>query len=243
MRVIVQSFILLAVTASAIVAQPTRGGRAGGSPTITTSSGSRPLIIVDGVVVSDACAGLGLDGNNAPSVRINGERLGRIAGLTTDEIENVEVLKGTAAAVYGPRAQDGVIVITTKNGQHYCVDRAPMSFNDPFAAHLFPPDLIMANQREIGLRDDQRTAIVNDMQRTQASFVDLQWKMSTESEQLERLLEAATVNESAVLAQIDRVLAAEREIKRAQVGLLIRIRNGLTAQQQARLAEIRKSSR
>jgi Spy/CpxP family protein refolding chaperone len=101
----------------------------------------------------------------------------------------------------------------------------------------------MANQREIGLRDDQRTAIVNDMQRTQASFVDLQWKMSTQSEQLERLLEAPTVNEAAVLAQIDRVLAAEREIKRAQVGLLIRIKNSLSPQQQARLDELRKASR
>jgi TonB-dependent SusC/RagA subfamily outer membrane receptor len=235
--------MLLVVTASATFAQPTRGGRGGGTATGTATAESRPLIIIDGVVVSDACAGLGLDGNNEPNVRINGARLGRIAGLTTDEIESVEVLKGTAAAVYGPRAQDGVILITTKAGKHYCVDRAPTSFNDPFVAHLFPPDLIMANQREIGLRDDQRTAIVNDMQRTQASFVDLQWKMSTQSEQLERLLEAPTVNEAAVLAQIDRVLAAEREIKRAQVGLLIRIKNSLSPQQQARLDELRKASR
>jgi TonB-dependent SusC/RagA subfamily outer membrane receptor len=131
--------MLLVVTASATFAQPTRGGRGGGTATGTATAESRPLIIIDGVVVSDACAGLGLDGNNEPNVRINGARLGRIAGLTTDEIESVEVLKGTAAAVYGPRAQDGVILITTKAGKHYCVDRAPTSFNDPFVAHLFPP--------------------------------------------------------------------------------------------------------
>jgi hypothetical protein len=67
--------------------------------------------------------------------------------------------------------------------------------------------------------------------------------MSAESEQLDALLGAGTVNEALVLAQIDRVLAIEREIKRAQVGLLIRIRNTLSAQQQARLADLRRTVR
>ena len=101
----------------------------------------------------------------------------------------------------------------------------------------------MAHQRELGLQDAQRTAIVNELQQSQASFVQLQWKMSAESEQLDVLLRPATVNEALVLAQIDRVLAIEREIKRAQAGLLIRIKNTLSAQQQAKLAELRRSAR
>ena len=35
---------------------------------------------------------------------------------------------------------------------------APLAGNDPLAAHLFPPELIMAHQREIDLQDAQRMA-------------------------------------------------------------------------------------
>ena len=226
--------MLVLGTASALFAQQTGTGRGGSTP-----GANRPLIIVDGVVVSAACEALG---PARAGLRINDADVGRIAGLVPDEIETVEILKGDAAAVYGARAANGVVLITTKKGNHYCIDSAP-ALDDPFASHLFPPDLIMAHQREIGLQDAQRTAIVNELQQSQASFVPLQWKMSAESEQLEALLRLATVNEALVLAQIDRVLAIEREIKRAQVGLLIRIKNALSAQQQAKLAELRKAAR
>lgn len=234
MRALFQVSMLVLGTASALFAQQTGTGR-GGSPT----GGNRPLIIVDGVVVSAACEALG---PASAGLRINDADVGRIAGLVPEEIESVEILKGDAAAVYGARATNGVILITTKKGNHYCIDRAP-ALDDPFASHLFPPELIMAHQREIGLQDAQRTAIVNELQQSQVIFVQLQWKMSAESEQLEALLRPATVNEVLVLAQIDRVLAVEREIKRAQVGLLIRIKNALSAQQQAKLAELRKAAR
>ena len=238
MRALVHVAMLVLGTASALLAQQPGTGRGGATP-----SGNRPLIIVDGVVVSEACEALGATGVGEPNVRINGADLGRIAGLASSEIESVEVLKGNAAAeAYGARAANGVIVITTKKGNHYCLARSP-SLEDPFASHLFPPELIMSHQRELGLQDDQRTAIVNELQRSQASFVQLQWKMSAESEQLETLLRPASVNEALVLAQIDRVLAVEREIKRAQVGLLIRIKNALSAEQQAKLAELRSSAR
>ena len=236
MRVLIQVSVLVLGTASALFAQQSGGGRTGGTP----RDANRPLIIVDGVIVSATCESVGRAGE--PNVRIDGADMGRIAGLSGEEIESVEVVKGDAAAMYGAKAANGVILITTKKGNHYCIDRAP-SLDDPFARHLFPPELIMANQREIGLQDAQRTAIVDELQRSQASFVQLQWKMSAESEQLDALLGAATVSEALVLAQIDRVLAIEREIKRAQVGLLIRIRNTLSAQQQARLAELRRATR
>jgi len=53
------------------------------------------------------------------------------------------------------------------------------------------------------------------------------------------LVKPASVDESAVLAQLDKVLAAEREIKRTQLTLMIRIKNKLTAQQQSLLEELR----
>jgi Spy/CpxP family protein refolding chaperone len=47
------------------------------------------------------------------------------------------------------------------------------------------------------------------------------------------------VDEQQVLAQLERVLAAEREIKKEQVTLLVRIKNKLTPEQQGKLAELR----
>ena len=42
-----------------------------------------------------------------------------------------------------------------------------------------------------------------------------------------------------MVAQLDKVLASEREIKRAQISLLVRIKNNLTEEQQHRLQAMR----
>ena len=54
-----------------------------------------------------------------------------------------------------------------------------------------------------------------------------------------RLLQGSQVDKAAVLDEVDRILNLEREIKKAQISLMVRIKNTLTAQQQAKLAEIR----
>jgi hypothetical protein len=46
----------------------------------------------------------------------------------------------------------------------------------------------------------------------------------------------------AVLAQVDRVLAIEREVKRAHIAMLVRIKNTLTREQQAALHVLRDST-
>jgi Spy/CpxP family protein refolding chaperone len=69
--------------------------------------------------------------------------------------------------------------------------------------------------------------------------VDLQWRMQAEMQKLLELLQAAQLDETAVLAQVDRALAVERDVKRAQMTLLVRIKNTLTADQQAVLRSIR----
>jgi len=110
---------------------------------------------------------------------------------------------------------------------------------DPFRGFLFPPELVMQHQGEIGLQDSQRAALQAAIQQAQTKFVDAQWKLSAEGEKLGRLLQSATVDETQVLEQVDRILALEREVKRAQMGLMVRIKNTLTAAQQAKLRELR----
>lgn len=110
---------------------------------------------------------------------------------------------------------------------------------DDWSHNLFPLELVMQHQADIGLQDAQRTTLNAAVQQAQAKFADVQWKMSAESGKLGRLLQGPQVNEAAVLEQVDRVLAQEREIKMTQVSLMIRIKNTLTAPQQAKLAELR----
>ena len=53
------------------------------------------------------------------------------------------------------------------------------------------------------------------------------------------MLAPAQVDEEAALEHLDRILAVERQLKRAQIALLVRIKNLLSADQQRHLAELR----
>ena len=75
------------------------------------SGSSDPLYIVDGVPVTSGDLSNRQNGANAT----NGNAL---ADLNPNDIESVEVLKDAfAAAIYGARAANGVIIITTKQGK------------------------------------------------------------------------------------------------------------------------------
>lgn len=57
-------------------------------------------------------------GNNGPLIVVDGIPGGNLALLQQDDIESMSVLKdGSAAAIYGTRANGGVIIITTKKGK------------------------------------------------------------------------------------------------------------------------------
>jgi len=73
-------------------------------------SGSDPLYIVDGVIVDNGSAQLADLG-----IRSNPQN--RLADLNPDDIEHIEVTRGAAAAaLYGSRANNGVVQIFTKRG-------------------------------------------------------------------------------------------------------------------------------
>jgi hypothetical protein len=110
---------------------------------------------------------------------------------------------------------------------------------DPIAESLFPPELVMANQSAIGLDDPQKTYLRGEISKAQARFTDLQWQLQDAMETLVSLLKQSSVDESQTLAQLDKELALEREIKRTQIGLLVRIKNKLTRDQQEQLRKLR----
>ena len=55
-------------------------------------------------------------GDNAPLIIIDGIPRSGISRLSADDIESISVLKDAAAAIYGARAANGVIVVQTKRG-------------------------------------------------------------------------------------------------------------------------------
>ena len=118
--------------------------------------------------------------------------------------------------------------------------RADGPGDDPIARAVFPPELVMKHAQEIHLDERQRAAVKEEVQKAQAKATDAQFDLQEESQKLVRLLQARPVDEAAVLAQVDKVLALERQVKRTQIQLVVRIKNLLTEAQQARLAELRR---
>ena len=111
---------------------------------------------------------------------------------------------------------------------------------DPLARYLVPPEMIMGHSQELNLQDKQRAAIKAEVQKAQSKFIDAQWDMKEETEKMVRLLQQTPADEARILEQADKVMALEREIKKTQLALLIRIRNVLTAEQLAKLDAIRR---
>jgi Spy/CpxP family protein refolding chaperone len=118
--------------------------------------------------------------------------------------------------------------------------QTPGAGQDPLAPHVFPPELVMRHAPEIGLDEKQRAAIKDLVVKTQARFLDVQWDLQAESEKMARLLQASPVDETAVLAQADKVMGLEREVKKAHLSLLVRIKNLLSEAQREKLMELRR---
>lgn len=75
------------------------------------SNNAQPLIVIDGIPTASS-ANLNISSTG------NGVRYNPLTDINTNDIESVEVLKDAAAgAIYGSRAANGVIIITTKRGK------------------------------------------------------------------------------------------------------------------------------
>lgn len=72
------------------------------------SADNQPLVVVDGVPIFREDFG---------QLGLGGQDLSAVSGLNPDEIESIDILKdAAAAAIYGSRGSNGVLMITTKRG-------------------------------------------------------------------------------------------------------------------------------
>lgn len=114
---------------------------------------------------------------------------------------------------------------------------------DPLGDVMFPPELIMGHARELGITDQQRTFMRGEIQKTTTRFLELQWQLQDAMEALQQIMKGNAVDEPQALAQLDKVLDTERQIKRLHFSLGIRLKNQLTAEQQERLRGMRMAPR
>jgi Spy/CpxP family protein refolding chaperone len=114
---------------------------------------------------------------------------------------------------------------------------------DPLRDTLFPPEVVMQHQQAVGLSDEQKNNLKVEVRQAQLKFTELQWTLQDEMERLVSLLKHPKVDEKQAASQLEKVLGAEREIKRAQLMLLIRIKNNLTPAQQTQLRELLEKSK
>lgn len=106
---------------------------------------SKPLWVVDGVVMEDAVEVSADELSSGDAVTLISSA---IAGLNSDDIESFQILKdGSATSIYGAKAMAGVIVVTTKKGK---AGSARVSYTGEFTTRMKPryADFNISNSQE-----------------------------------------------------------------------------------------------
>ena len=112
---------------SGVTITASAGGAGGGSKIIMRGNksilgSSTPLIVVDGVPMTNNIRG---QINSAETMTYQGvvEGSDPLSQINPDDIESMQILKGAnAAALYGSKAANGVVMITTKKGKQGKID-------------------------------------------------------------------------------------------------------------------------
>jgi Spy/CpxP family protein refolding chaperone len=150
----------------------------------------------------------------------------KVIGLITFLLVAAAVAVSQHPPMPGPQPQPG---------------QGPPPGQDPISQNLFPPELVMQHRQALALTEEQKAAIKEELMKASARFNELQWQMPDEMETMVGLTKGSSVDEQRVLAQLDKILNIEREVKRTQLTLAIRIKNKRTAEQQAKLMEIQRN--
>lgn len=116
----------------------------------------------------------------------------------------------------------------------------PRGMRDLFE-NLFPPELVMQNQKVLNLTETQTSTILSEMQKRAGQFVTMQWQQTSEEEALAQLLKPEKLDEQAITAQLGKLIAIEDQIKLGRMQSLVRVKNLLTPEQQAKLKELTKA--
>lgn len=109
----------------------------------TINAESQPLYVLDGVILDNTATQSGVNAvtkaTGGGSTNYQDNPVNRIADLVPDDIKSIEVLKGpSAAAIYGAKASNGVVIITTKQGS---AGKSSFTFRQQFGVNVLAKKL------------------------------------------------------------------------------------------------------
>lgn len=125
--------------------------------------GSTPTIVLRG--------GTNFNGSGSPLILIDGQVRGSLSDINPNDIESMEVLKDAGAtAIYGARANDGVILVTTKRGK---AGVAEVTFKAKFGLNHFKDSYSFMNAGDYihSMRTAYKNADVTGMKNPDGSNV------------------------------------------------------------------------
>ena len=130
-------------------------GEPGASPTIrirgtgSISAGNGPLFVVDGIPISKNIANEAIQGAVARRAgRFQEPAANPLATINPNDIASIDILKdASAAAIYGSRGGNGVVIITTKKGA--TSDEGEFSFNSFVGVQSVANEIDLMNAEEL----------------------------------------------------------------------------------------------
>ncbi|WP_422860879.1 SusC/RagA family TonB-linked outer membrane protein [Flagellimonas sp. S174] len=103
------------------------------------NSGSQPLIVIDGVPITDT------EGNTLN--RGGNTDINPLSYVNPNDIESLTVLKDAGAtSIYGSRGANGVVLITTKKGRRNSGAQVTLDMNTQFSESTDVPDILTADE-------------------------------------------------------------------------------------------------
>lgn len=135
-----------------------------------------------------------------------------------------------------------LITALPADAQMQSMQSMPMR-SDSISRDFFAPRVVLANSEEIGLSDEQRSAIQAEAGQAAESFAGLRFDLETALRRLIGLTVQHPVEEDSAVAQLETVLEIERQIKVLQLRMALRVKNLLTLEQQEQLRQIRRDER
>ena len=110
---------------------------------------------------------------------------------------------------------------------------------DVFKGKLFPPNVILEHQAELGLSKQQFTEIRKTVVELQGNIAEHEWDVREAYQNIMAELDKSPIDQDTVLGHVGAALLAENEVKKLQVAMLIKLKNLLTEEQVAYLESTR----
>ena len=111
---------------------------------------------------------------------------------------------------------------------------------DVFKGKLFPPNVILEHQAELGLSKEQFTEVRKTVVELQGNVAEHEWDVREAYQNIMAELDRSPIDEDKVLEHVGAALRAENEVKKLQVAMLVKLRNLLTEEQVAYLESTRR---